>query len=53
MVGLYVIPMAVIRHPELTSFDDQPILAPLVALQLGAGLALLATGLTAPHALPV
>jgi len=52
-LGLYVIPLAIIRHPELTGLVDAPIAALLTALQIGVGLALLGRGLTAPHALPV
>ena len=52
-LGLYVIPLAIIRHPELTSLADEPMMALIVALQIGVGLALLGRGLTAPHALPV
>ena len=52
-LGLYVIPVAIIRHPELTSLADEPMMALIVALQIGVGLALLGRGLTAPHALPV
>ena len=52
-LGLYVIPLAIIRHPELTSLADEPITALSVALQIGVGLALLGRGLTAPHSLPV
>ena len=52
-LGLYVIPLALIRHPELTGLADAPIAALLTALQIGVGLALLGRGLTAPHALPV
>ena len=52
-LGLYVIPLAIIRHPELTSLADAPIGALLTALQIGIGLALLGRGLTAPHVLPV
>ena len=51
-LGLYVIPMAIIRHPELTSLADEPMIALGVALQIGVGLALLGRGLTAPHSLP-
>ena len=52
-LGLYVIPVAIIRHPELTSLADEPMMALIVALQIGVGLALLGRGLTALHALPV
>ncbi len=52
-LGLYVIPLAMIRHPELTGLADAPIAAILTALQIGVGLALLGRGLTAPHLLPV
>ncbi len=52
-LGLYVIPLAIIRHPELTGLADAPIAAILTALQIGVGLALLGRGLTAPHVLPV
>ena len=52
-LGLYVIPLAIIRHPELTGLADAPIAAILTALQIGVGLALLGRGLTAPHLLPV
>ena len=52
-LGLYVIPLAIIRHPELTGLADAPIAALLTALQIGVGLALLGRGLTAPHVLPV
>ncbi len=52
-LGLYVIPLAIIRHPELTSLADEPMMALIVALQIGVGLALLGRGLTAPLALPV
>ena len=52
-LGLYVIPLAIIRHPELTSLADEPMMALIVALQIGVGLALLGRGLTAPHAFPV
>ena len=48
-LGLYVIPLAIIRHPELTGLADAPIAALLTALQIGVGLALLGRGLTAPH----
>ena len=48
-LGLYVIPLAIIRHPELTGLADTPIAALLTALQIGVGLALLGRGLTAPH----
>ena len=52
-LGLYVIPLAIIRHPELTGLADAPIAAILTALQIGVGLALLGRGLTAPHVFPV
>ena len=52
-LGLYVIPLAIIRHPELTGLADAPITALLTALQIGVGLALLGRGLTAPHVFPV
>ncbi len=52
-LGLYVIPLAIIRHPELMGLADAPIAAILTALQIGVGLALLGRGLTAPHLLPV
>ena len=52
-LGLYVIPLAIIRHPELTGLADAPIAAILTALQIGVGLALLGRGLTAPHLLTV
>ncbi len=52
-LGLYVIPLAIIRHPELTGLADAPIAAILTALQIGVGLALLGRGLTAPHVLTV
>jgi TRAP transporter 4TM/12TM fusion protein len=52
-LGLYVIPLAIIRHPELTGLADAPIAAILTALQIGVGLALFGRGLTAPHLLPV
>jgi hypothetical protein len=52
-LGLYVIPLAIIRHPELTGLADAPIGALLIAFQIGIGLALLGRGLTAPHVLPV
>ena len=52
-LGLYVIPLAIIRHPELTGLADTPIAALLTALQIGVGLALLGRGLTAPHVFPV
>ena len=52
-LGLYVIPLAIIRHPELTGLADAPIAALLTTLQIGVGLALLGRGLTAPHVLPV
>ena len=51
-LGLYVIPLAIIRHPELTGLADAPIAALLTALQIGVGLALLGRGLTAPLVLP-
>ena len=52
-LGLYVIPLAIIRHPELTGLADAPLAALLTALQIFIGLAFLGRGLTAPHALPV
>ena len=52
-LGLYVIPLAIIRHPELTGLADVPLAALLTALQIFIGLAFLGRGLTAPHALPV
>ena len=52
-LGLYVIPLAIIRHPELTGLADAPMAALLAALQIGIGLALLGRGLTAPHTVPV
>ncbi|MBU75126.1 MAG: TRAP transporter permease DctM/Q [Rhodospirillaceae bacterium] len=52
-LGLYVIPLAIIRHPELTGLADAPMAALLTALQIGIGLALLGRGLTAPNAVPV
>ena len=52
-LGLYVIPLAIIRHPELTGLADAPIAALLTAFQIGVGLALLGRGLTAPHVFPV
>ena len=52
-LGLYVIPLAIIRHPELTGLADAPIGALLIAFQIGIGLALLGRGLTAPHVLRV
>ena len=52
-LGLYVIPLAIIRHPELTGLADAPIAALLTAFQIGIGLALLGRGLTAPHVFPV
>ena len=48
-LGLYVIPLAIIRHPELTGLADAPMAALLTALQIGVGLAFLGRGLTAPH----
>jgi hypothetical protein len=52
-LGLYVIPLAIIRHPELTGLADAPLAALLTALQIGVGLAFLGRGLTAPHAAAV
>ena len=48
-LGLYVIPLAIIRHPELTDLANAPLIAILTALQIGIGLALLGRGLIAPH----
>lgn len=48
-LGLYVIPLAIIRHPELTDLASAPLIAVLTALQIGIGLALLGRGLVAPH----
>ena len=48
-LGLYVIPLAIIRHPELTDLAAAPVAAILTALQIGIGLALLGRGLIAPH----
>ena len=48
-LGLYVIPLAIIRHPELTNLVGAPMTAILTALQIGIGLALLGRGLVAPH----
>ncbi|NBR04026.1 MAG: hypothetical protein EBT94_13075, partial [Alphaproteobacteria bacterium] len=48
-LGLYVIPLAIIRHPELTDLANAPVAAILTALQIGIGLALLGRGLIAPH----
>lgn len=48
-LGLYVIPLAIIRHPELTDLAAAPMTAILTALQIGIGLALLGRGLIAPH----
>ncbi|MEC8643111.1 MAG: TRAP transporter fused permease subunit [Pseudomonadota bacterium] len=48
-LGLYVIPLAIIRHPELTDLASAPLIAVLTALQIGIGLALLGRGLIAPH----
>ena len=52
-LGLYVIPLAIIRHPELTGLADAPLVALLTAFQIGVGLAFLGRGLTAPHAAAV
>ena len=52
-LGLYVIPLAIIRHPELTGLADAPLAALLTAFQIGVGLAFLGRGLTAPHAAAV
>ena len=52
-LGLYVIPLAIIRHPELTGLADAPMAALLTALQIGIGLAFLGRGLTAPHGVMV
>ena len=48
-LGLYVIPLAIIRHPELIDLAAAPVAAILTALQIGIGLALLGRGLIAPH----
>lgn len=48
-LGLYVIPLAIIRHPELTDLAAAPMTAILTALQIGIGLAFLGRGLIAPH----
>jgi TRAP transporter 4TM/12TM fusion protein len=52
-LGLYVIPLAIIRHPELTDLANMPLAALFITLQVGIGLAFLGRGLTGPHALPV
>ena len=52
-LGLYVITLAIIRHPELTGLADAPLAALLTALKILIGLAFLGRGLTAPYALPV
>jgi TRAP-type uncharacterized transport system fused permease subunit len=52
-LGLYVIPLAIIRHPELTDLANTPLAALFITLQVGIGLAFLGRGLTGPHALPV
>ena len=52
-LGLYVIPLAIIRHPELTGLAAAPMAAILTALQIGLGLALLGRGLIAPHGIPL
>ncbi len=50
-LGLYIIPLAIIRHPELTGFAEAPMAALLTALQIGIGLAFLGRGFTAPQVL--
>mgnify|MGYP001412028541 FL=1 len=52
-LGLYVIPLAIIRHPELTDLANAPLAALFITIQIGIGLACLGRGLTGPHALPV
>ena len=51
-LGLYVIPLAIIRHPELTDLANAPLAALFITIQIGIGLAFLGRGLTGPHSLP-
>jgi len=44
-LGLYVIPLAMIRHPELTTLISTPAISLAITLQIGIGIALLSRGL--------
>jgi len=52
-VGLYVIPLAMIRHPELVTFVETPMTSLLVTVQISMGVLLLGHGLIGNRALPL
>ena len=44
-LGLYIVPLAMVRHQSLIELDKQPLESIITALQLGVGLLLLGKGL--------
>lgn len=52
-VGLYFIPLAMIRHPELTQLATTPFTSVFAALQISLALSLLGRGLISGTGLPI
>ncbi len=44
-LGLYIIPVAMVRHPSLIDFANSPLLSILISIQIGVGLLFLSKGL--------
>ena len=44
-LGLYIVPLAMIKHPQLIEISSFPVLSVLTAVQIGVGLILLSRGI--------
>ena len=44
-LGLYIVPLAMIKHPQLIEISSFPVLSVLTAMQIGVGLILLSQGI--------
>ena len=51
--GLYIIPLAMIANPALIALETTPVAALISAIQIGAGLALMSTGIVGARRLAV
>jgi len=48
-IGLYLIPLGMIANPALITLGSSPVAAILAMAKVGAGLAMISTGVIAPH----
>ena len=48
-LGLYIVPLTIVRHPVIINFSHSPVNSILVGIQIGLGLYLLSRGIIGNH----